>query len=143
MAPNQNPDAESSVVYKKPPRQTRFKKGQSGNPAGRPKGSVNFATALDQTLSAQVVVNEGGQRRTVSKLEATVTQLVNKATMGDPRSTQQLLGVLHVLDGGAEEPSAPRLRLTGADEHIMTRLVDRIRQTTPHNEEDAHDHTHR
>ena len=143
MATKQQPADDSSVGYRKPPRQTRFKKGQSGNPAGRPKGTVNFATALDQALSAQVVVNEGGQRRTVSKLEATVTQLVNKATMGDPRSPQQLLGVLHVLDGGAEEPSAPRLRLTEADQQIMTRLIDRIRQTTPHNEEDAHDHTHR
>ena len=142
MATKQNPNPESSVGYKKPPRHTRFRKGQSGNLAGRPKGTVNFATALDQAVSAQVVVNEGGQRRTVSKLEATVTQLVNKATLGDPRATQQLLGVLHVLDGETDEPSEPRLRLTEADHQIMTRLIDRIRQTTPHQEGGLHDDPH-
>ena len=29
---------ESNVGYRKPPRKTRFTKGQSGNPAGRPRG---------------------------------------------------------------------------------------------------------
>ncbi|MEO7862005.1 MAG: DUF5681 domain-containing protein, partial [Nitrospirales bacterium] len=86
------------VGYRKPPTRTQFKKGRSGNPKGRPTGSPNFATALEQALSEQVIVNEGGQRHAVTKLVATVKQLVNKATQGDARATQQVLNVLHVLD---------------------------------------------
>ena len=36
--------------YGKPPRHSRFKKGQSGNPKGRPRGSRNFSTDLKATL---------------------------------------------------------------------------------------------
>jgi uncharacterized protein DUF5681 len=117
------------IGHGKPPRHTQFKKGQSGNPTGRPKGTPNFATALDRALSAQVVVNEGGQRRTVSKLEATVTQLVNKATMGDPRATQQLLTVVHVLDDEPNEQNPLSLNLTESDTLVMDHLMKRIRIT--------------
>jgi hypothetical protein len=125
------------IGYGKPPAQTRFKKGQSGNPTGRPKGTPNFATALEQALNEQVVVNEGGQRRTVSKLEATVKQLVNKATLGDPRATQQVLGVLHVLDGESSGSGLSCVPITEMDQQVMDRLIERIRTTT--NEENPDD----
>ncbi len=130
MADKKNPNGKSPVGYRKPPRQTQFRKGQSGNPAGRPKGTPNLATALEQALCEQVVVNEGGQRRAVSKLEATVKQLVNKATMGDPRATQQVFNVLHVLDGEPSESSAPTLHITEADELVMQSIIERIRTTS-------------
>lgn len=38
------------VGYRRPPRQTRFKKGRSGNPRGRPPGSRNFASLVDVLL---------------------------------------------------------------------------------------------
>jgi hypothetical protein len=46
------------VGYGKPPLHSRFKKGQSGNPAGRRKGSLNFSSVLLATLNEKVVVNE-------------------------------------------------------------------------------------
>jgi uncharacterized protein DUF5681 len=67
MSDEKKPTDGHRVGYGKPPAQTRFKKGQSGNPTGRPKGTPNFATALERALEEQVVVNEGGQRRTVTK----------------------------------------------------------------------------
>jgi hypothetical protein len=123
------PTGGSPIGYGKPPRHTRFKKGQSGNPTGRPKGTPNFATALERALGEQVVVNEGGQRRTVSKLEATVTQLVNKATMGDPRATKQLLTVVHALDGEPSELNPLSLNLTESDALVMDHLMERIHTT--------------
>src|SRR5512140_3220281 len=77
LSDKKKPTGDYPIGYGKPPAQTRFKKGKSGHPTGRPKGTPNFATALKRALGEQVVVNEGGQRRTVSKLEATVAQLVN------------------------------------------------------------------
>jgi hypothetical protein len=126
------------VGYRKPPRRTQFTKGRSGNPKGRPKGTPNFATALEQALSEQVIVNEGGQRYPVTKLVATVKQLVNKATQGDPRATQQVLNVLHVLDSDSGESSQPCMNITEADQLVMQHLIARIRHTEGENNEPAH-----
>ena len=44
-----------------PPRHTRFKPGQSGNPNGRPKGSKNFATILQQQLTKKITITVDGK----------------------------------------------------------------------------------
>jgi hypothetical protein len=54
------------------PNGTRFKKGQSGNPQGRPKGTLNLATVLWRALREKVVIYENGRRKSVTKLEASV-----------------------------------------------------------------------
>jgi len=81
----------AEVGYRKPPRATRFRKGQSGNPRGRPRGSRNFAKLVDEALAEPVMINENGRRRKATKLQVIVKQLVNKAAQGDHRSTQLLM----------------------------------------------------
>lgn len=127
MAKKPSGNGDYPVGYKKPPRHTQFKKGQSGNPKGRPKGTPNFRTALDQALKEQVLVNEGGRRRSISKLEAMVKQHVNKAVSGDARAREQLLRVLHLVDDSFSE-AEPEDILETADEVIMRRLFERIQQ---------------
>ncbi|HWX55498.1 MAG TPA: DUF5681 domain-containing protein [Verrucomicrobiae bacterium] len=68
--------------YRNPPQRSRFKKGQSGNPNGRPKGRANLATVLERTLRDTVVIKENGRRKTITKLEAAARQLVDKAASG-------------------------------------------------------------
>jgi hypothetical protein len=84
----------SPVGYRNPPQHTRFKKGQSGNPKGRAKGSKNLVTVLLTSAHEPVTVNEGGQRKSITKLEAMAKQLANKAASGDPRATQLLMQML-------------------------------------------------
>lgn len=79
------------VGFGRPPRHSQFQKGRSGNPSGRPRGSKNAATLLDEALKERVIVSENGGRRSVTKLEAIMKQLVNKAAQGDHRATQLLL----------------------------------------------------
>jgi hypothetical protein len=55
------------VGYKKPPKETQFLPGKSGNPAGRPKGRRNFASLMDEAMDERITINEGGRRRTVTK----------------------------------------------------------------------------
>jgi hypothetical protein len=84
-------DAGYEVGYGRPPRHTRFPKGRSGNPKGRPKGSKNSATLLMDALRERVVISENGRRKTITKQQAIVKQIVNKAASGDHRSIQLLL----------------------------------------------------
>jgi Family of unknown function (DUF5681) len=83
-------NSDEKIGYRNPPQRTQFKKGHSGNPKGRPKGKRNLATVLEKTLHEKVVINENGRRKTITKLEAAVKQLVNKAASGDLRALHQL-----------------------------------------------------
>ena len=51
---------------------------------------MNLATVLEQTLREHVVVEENGGRKTITKLEAAIAQLVNKATSGDAQAMRYL-----------------------------------------------------
>ena len=115
------------VGYRKPPRETRFKPGQSGNPKGRPRGSLDVATVLARTLREQVVVNEGGRRRSITKLEAAVKQIVNKAAGGDASSVRFLIGLAQMVEAQVEthETSA---ELPEADREVMANMLKRLQR---------------
>lgn len=84
-------DRNYDIGYGKPPRHAQFRKGQSGNPKGRPRGAKNSATLLNEALDEAVVVTENGRRKTITKKQAIVKQIVNKAAGGDHRAIQLLL----------------------------------------------------
>jgi hypothetical protein len=63
------------AVYK-PPKHTQFKKGQSGNPRGHPRGAKNLATVLGEVLDEKVTITENGRRRTITKAEAMLNGLL-------------------------------------------------------------------
>lgn len=79
------------VGYKNPPAQTQFKKGQTGNPKGRTKGSKSFASIVEKELK-QVLTLKGGDK--ISKMDAIVKQVINDAVMGDPRKTKIVLDLI-------------------------------------------------
>jgi hypothetical protein len=85
------------VGFGKPPASTRFEKGRSGNPKGRPKGSLNLANAFNKALSEKVTVVVQGRRKSMTKLDAAVTGLVNRATKGDSKAMQQCLALAHLV----------------------------------------------
>ena len=60
---------EYRVGYGRPPRHSRFAKGQSGNPMGRPGGAKNFSTLLAEALNELVAVAENGARRKISRCQ--------------------------------------------------------------------------
>jgi hypothetical protein len=88
----------AKVGYCKPPEHTRFKKGQSGNAQGRPKGKLNMATVLDQALREKVVINENGKRKIITKLEAGIKQLINKAASGELKALQLLVALVRSVE---------------------------------------------
>lgn len=80
--------------YRRPPESGRFKKGKSGNPKGRPKGSNNFLTLLEQELGQPIVVNENGKKTTITKQQAMVKRMVAGALQGDLKVTMTLVEIL-------------------------------------------------
>jgi Family of unknown function (DUF5681) len=81
------------VGYGKPPKHTRFRSGQSGNPKGRRKGVRNFITDVRKTLMMPVRVNNGGRARNVTTQEGALMLLREKALKGDKRALDLLLNL--------------------------------------------------
>lgn len=73
----------SKVGYKKAPKEHQFKKGKSGNPKGRPKGSHTFKAILEKELETEINISENGEPCDVTKKEALVKKLIAKALLGD------------------------------------------------------------
>lgn len=87
-----NSGAEGSEVgYGKPPKNTQFKKGVSGNPTGRPKGAKNTATIFREVGRRRIKITSNGKTRTVTMLEATLMQLINQAAGGNLRAIRETL----------------------------------------------------
>ena len=121
-----NRDSDYQVGYGNPAHHTRFKKGQSGNPTGRPKGSKNLTTLLEKELKQRVVVTENGRRRSITKQEAMVKHLVNKAISGDRQLMQLLLDEVRLLEARvASSPSGASL--DEADREVMHQIQERMR----------------
>jgi Family of unknown function (DUF5681) len=83
----------SEVGYRRPPVATRFKPGQSGNPKGRARGSVNLQTMFNKILNERVSMREGTRLRKVSKAEAILRGIVVNAMKGDPRAIAAMFKV--------------------------------------------------
>ena len=112
--------------YGKPPRHTRFKKGQSGNPRGRPNGSKNLPTLLSETLNEPVIVAENGGRRKISKRRAIITQLVNRSAKGDLRAIKILLDILQEIERRTEPASSETSSFSEADKKVIAQLKARL-----------------
>lgn len=121
-----NPNTRSGLASRRGAR--ALCKGQSGNPKGRPRGAKNLATLMEKVLKEPVVISENGKRRRITKREALIKQLVNKAIAGDPRSIKLLLAELREIDDrlGTDDGGIPleviRRVLARVDRHAVSGL---------------------
>lgn len=95
-------DDDYEVGYRKPPKATRFKKGRSGNPKGRPTGARGIRASLRREMESKITVREGNSEVQVSKAEAIAKQLTNKALKGDMKAVQEVMKLDSDLQGVAD-----------------------------------------
>ena len=110
------------VGYKRPPAASQWRKGQSGNPKGRSKGTRNLATDLAEELSEAVQVKEHGKSRKISKQRALIKSLLAKAVQGDMRAAALLMtSIVRLLPPESTPPDADSI--SQEDEAILDMVM--------------------
>ena len=122
-APAGNRDYE--VGYKKPPPDFQFRKGQSGNPKGRPKGVNNFKTDLAAELNERVRITEGGEEKVLTKQQVLIKRATEKGSKGDMRAIEVVFKwqTAH-LEEEPQEDEGERMRMP--DQAIVDRALARL-----------------
>lgn len=122
MRNKKHDDSTYEIGFAKPPEHSRFRRGRSGNPKGRPKGVLNLATILERVLQAKVTLDENGVCRTVSKLELALEKLVELAVKGDLAA----LRLLTSLVASAVEKDVTTLtnQLAAADLEVLQSVLN-------------------
>lgn len=97
----------AATGYRRPPEATRFRKGQSGNPKGRPRNrrkEIPYDTVLGQI----VTIREEGRERRVTAAEAFLLHLTRKGLAGDNAATRASLAAI---EAAREKRGAPEANL--------------------------------
>lgn len=113
-------DDDNRVGYGRPPRHTRFKQGQSGNPRGRRRRAKSFAALLEQGLDAPIDIKSKNGSKRVPAREAVVRRLINETLKGSPRHIELL--VRYMRDVGTADPFVA----LAEDDEIVTALLARV-----------------
>lgn len=120
------------VGYGRPPAHSQFKKGQSGNPKGRPRGTRNFKTDLEDELQERVRITEGGKSEEVSKQCAIIKRTVEKALKGDMRAAT-MVGQWVIQHIGMADDVIDTKGLNQDDKAIIERALNTANGPEPSN----------
>lgn len=90
------------VGYGKPPKGSRWTKGQSGNPKGRPRRAVNGA-AFARVAGQELIIKVDGRNKTVTAIEALYFKFMQRALNGDPTAERHMVKLAAAYGVGAPD----------------------------------------
>jgi hypothetical protein len=105
------------------PDATKFKKGKSGNPRGRPRGAKGMKTLLAQELRASITVQQNGKKTRIRQSEALVKRMVNDALQGRDRPRETVLRYADAIEQDRHRREARELSVE--DQAILDRYFAR------------------
>ena len=105
------------------PDASKFQKGTSGNPKGRPKGAKGLKTLVAQELKASITVQQNGKKKRIRQSEALVKRMVNDALQGRDRPRDTVLRYADAIDQEHQQRTAAEL--SADDQAILDRYVER------------------
>lgn len=82
-----------AVGYGMPPKHSQFQKGKSGNPKGRPKGSVNLDSVVLETFNQKVTITVNGKVKKVPAIQALSTRVLSLAMGGNQACIKLVFGL--------------------------------------------------
>ena len=131
--PAQAPLKPYEVGYRRPPKHSRYKKGQSGNPTGKNKqtatSNADLRLLLERELNANI--REGEREKIVTNAAAGIEQLVAQFAAGDRHARRDLIALAEKLgiDLTAGQTGAIEKVVTAAlaaeDEAIISKFLER------------------
>lgn len=101
------------VGYKHPPFKSRWKKGQSGNPHGRPKKDESFRGIAERELEREVCLKENGRVRRVTMKVAIVKRCLADAAQGKIRNIEFVLKLM-----GQGDPAHVEEELSSQEQEV-------------------------
>jgi hypothetical protein len=114
-----------------PPKHTQFRKGTTGNPKGRPKGSKNLSTYIMDAARDQVSATVGGKTRKISNLQATTMQLATKAAHGNQAAMGDLLDWVDEIESRAAAVRPTQFPLSAPDIEVLRAAYERMKLCDP------------
>ncbi len=107
-----------AVGYGKPPAETQFKPGVSGNPRGKPRGAKGLKAELAAELAELVKITINGREKRVPKLRLILKALAAKAANGNVAAADKLLSLV-IQSQGFEDTRPGRAALSDTDRMIL------------------------
>lgn len=122
-----NDDDDDQLGYKRPPQWAQFRKGQSGNPNGRPKkkaaqspaADISDSSLVDDIFRAELArlmpVREGGKTREMTILELVTRAQTQAAIKGDVKAQKEVLDRSTALEQRDQQRAQTKLEKQIAD----------------------------
>jgi hypothetical protein len=89
--PKTLPADPDKVGYCKPPKHSQFQKGKSGNPKGRPKGSKDAASIMNEMFLKPLTIIQNGKPSKIPTIAVVLVRLLTLAIKGDHKAMKLAL----------------------------------------------------